>query len=134
MNDPSGPGRAIRDHTAGALLDIHVQPRAARTEWAGFHGGALKYRVAAVPSDDRANDALRAFLAGQFGIGVSRVTILRGQGTRRKQVLLRGLAAQRVRELVQSAQRDHRDQRHGAGNDARDTVQQDPGQGVRPRG
>jgi hypothetical protein len=97
-------GAAVREHADGALLEVYVQPRAATTEWTGLHDRALRYRIAAVPTDDRANDALRAFIAGQFGIGIGRVTLLRGRTSRRKQVLLKGLSAQRAREILQPRQ------------------------------
>ncbi|MBI1732054.1 MAG: DUF167 domain-containing protein [Gammaproteobacteria bacterium] len=93
---------AVREHAGGAILEIHVQPNAARTEWAGLHGNALKYRIGAAPVDDRANAILRGFLAKQFGISVSRVTIVRGRSARRKQVQLRNVSAQRALELLQS--------------------------------
>jgi hypothetical protein len=95
---------AVRDHPDGAILDIHVQPKASRTEWVGLHGEALKYRIAAPPAAGVANAALCAYLAGQFGIAGSRVKLLRGQTARRKQVLLRGLSAQRALQILQSFQ------------------------------
>ncbi len=95
---------AVRDHADGAILDIHVQPRAARTEWVGLHGDALKYRIAAPPADGAANAALCVFLAEQFGIAISSVKLLRGQTARRKQVQLRGLSAQRALQILQSSQ------------------------------
>ena len=95
---------AIHDHPDGAILDIHVQPKASRTEWVGLHGDALKYRIAAPPADGAANTALCAYLAGQFGIAGSNVKLLRGQSARRKQVQLRGLSAQRALQILQSSQ------------------------------
>ena len=38
---------SVQDTPEGALLTIHVQPKASRTEYAGEHGDALKFRVAA---------------------------------------------------------------------------------------
>jgi hypothetical protein len=101
--DTAALAAAVRSHADGALLMVYVQPRATANEWTGLHDKALRYRVAAVPADDRANDALRGFIARQFRIGVARVAILRGHGSRRKQILLRGLSAQRAREILQPA-------------------------------
>ena len=92
---------AIREHAEGAILHIHVQPKASRTEWVGLHGAALKYRVAAPPAEGAANGALCACLAGQFSIPKTRVVLLRGQTSRRKQVQLRGLSAQRALQILQ---------------------------------
>ncbi len=91
---------AIRDHAGGAILDIHVQPKASHTEWVGLHGSALKYRIAAPPAGGAANEALCACLAGQFGIPRIRVVLLRGQTSRRKQVQLLGLSAQRALQIL----------------------------------
>ena len=101
----TGPGNltvAIRDHADGAILDIHVQPGASRTEWVGLHGDALKYRIAAPPEDGAANAALCSSLAKQFGVAVSGVRLLRGHAARRKQVQLRGLSAQRALQILQA--------------------------------
>lgn len=92
----SGCAVAVRDTAAGVVLDIHAQPGAARTEWAGMHGDALKYRVAAPPVEGAANTALCEHLARQFGLPKQSVRVLRGQSSRRKQVQLQGLSAREV--------------------------------------
>ena len=67
-------------------LSLHVQPGARRTEVCGLHGGALKLRLAAPPVEGKANDALRAFLAGAFGVPLRQVTLVRGETSRDKVV------------------------------------------------
>jgi uncharacterized protein (TIGR00251 family) len=67
-------------------LEIHAQPGAKRTEVVGAHGDSLKIRVAAPPVEGRANTALIAFLADQFGVTQRAVTIVRGETARRKTV------------------------------------------------
>ncbi len=94
---------AVRDHADGAILDIHVQPKASRTEWVGLHGAALKYRISAPPAEGAANDALCSYLAEQFGVAASSVKLLRGHTARRKQVQLRGFPAQRALQILQSS-------------------------------
>ena len=79
---------------------MHVQPNAARTEYAGVHGEALKFRVAAPPVEGAANEALCAFLAERFGIPRSAVAVRAGHGSRRKRVLLKGVSAKRVRSVL----------------------------------
>lgn len=66
-------------------LEIAVVTNARRTEAAGLHDGALRVRLAARPIDGAANDALRRWLAGALGIAPSRVRLLRGETSRRKQ-------------------------------------------------
>lgn len=73
-----------------------VQPRASRTEYAGLHGDALKFRVAAPPVEGAANKELCRFLAGAFGLPLSSVEIGSGAAGRRKRILLRGVSAVKV--------------------------------------
>lgn len=90
----------ILDGPEGALVTVSVLPRAARTEYAGVQGDALKFRVAAPPVEGAANEALCAFLAERFGIPRSAVAIRAGHGSRRKRVLLKGVSVKRVRAVL----------------------------------
>jgi uncharacterized protein (TIGR00251 family) len=74
----------------GALvISIHAQPGAKRTEVAGLHGDALKIRVAAPALEDRANDALIAFIAEKLGISKRDVTLVSGAKSREKRFAIR---------------------------------------------
>lgn len=75
----------------GVVITVHAQPGARRTEVVGRHGEAIKIRIAAPPVDDRANDALVAFLAETFGVRRSAVTIRSGSTSRHKRVLINGI-------------------------------------------
>ena len=75
----------------GVLLSVHAQPGARRTEVVGRHGDAVKIRVAAPPVDDRANEALCAFVATTFGVRRAAVTIRSGSSSRHKRLLLTGI-------------------------------------------
>ena len=72
------------------ILDLHVQPGAARTEFAGKHGERIKVRLAAPAHEGKANDALIEFLAGYYGVPRSKVRITSGLKSRRKRVLIEG--------------------------------------------
>jgi len=74
-----------------AQLLVHVQPRAKRTELVGWHGNAIKVRVAAPPVDGAANDALVAFLASEIGTQRSAITIIGGATGREKRVAIAGV-------------------------------------------
>lgn len=77
----------------GALvLRIHVQPGARRTEVAGLHGDALKVRVAAPAAEDRANEALVAFIARRLGVARRDVSVTAGARSREKRVEVRAAA------------------------------------------
>lgn len=80
-------------HRDGAdwLLDVRVQPRASRTEFAGLFGDRLKVRLQAPPVDGRANVALLEFVAAVCHLPKSRVTLEAGQASRDKRVRLHDL-------------------------------------------
>ena len=68
------------------VLAVHIQPRAARDEIVGFHGGRLKIRITAPPVDGQANSHLVKFLGKQFRVAKSQVVIEKGELGRHKQV------------------------------------------------
>lgn len=74
------------------VLDVRVQPRASRTEFAGLLGDRLRVRLNAPPVDGRANAALIEFIAGVCGVPHARVTIDKGLTGRDKRVRIHGLA------------------------------------------
>ena len=73
------------------ILDLHVQPGAARSEFAGMHGERIKVRLAAPAHEGRANAALIEFLAGHYGVPRRNVRIAAGLKSRRKRVVIDGL-------------------------------------------
>jgi hypothetical protein len=83
-----------------ASLTIHVRPRARRTEIVGWHGDAVKMRVAAPPIAGAANEELVRFLADVLGVPPSAVRIAGGHTARRKRVEIDGLVAAAVLERL----------------------------------
>ena len=79
--------------TPGIVADvaIRLQPRARLDEVVGERGGAVVVRVAAPPVDGRANEALCRFVAKAAGVAPSKVTIVRGHGSRDKVVRVAGV-------------------------------------------
>lgn len=67
------------------VLQLYVQPRARRDELCGLHGESLKIRITAPPTDGKANQHLRKYLAKLFRVPISQVTLLRGINSRNKQ-------------------------------------------------
>ncbi|MGQ0667113.1 MAG: DUF167 domain-containing protein [Nitrospiraceae bacterium] len=87
--------RAIAtDSSKGAVLTVHVLPKASRTECVGIHGDALKIRVAAPPVDGAANEELVRFIADRCAIPRTAVFIQSGAEGRRKRLRLKGISAQ----------------------------------------
>ncbi len=68
------------------ILDLHVQPGASRTEFAGRHGDRVKVRLQARAVDGKANEALIEFLAAHYGVPRRNVRIISGLKSRQKRV------------------------------------------------
>ncbi|HYR37097.1 MAG TPA: DUF167 domain-containing protein [Burkholderiales bacterium] len=73
------------------ILDIHVQPGAKRSEFAGRHGERIKIRLAARAVDNQANEALVEFLAEHYRVPKSRVRIAAGLKSRQKRIVIEGV-------------------------------------------
>lgn len=69
-------------------IAIHAVPGAKRTEAAGTHADALRVRIAAPPTDGKANQALTVWLAETFAVPKRDVTLLAGASARQKRFAL----------------------------------------------
>jgi uncharacterized protein (TIGR00251 family) len=90
-------------HGASIRVQVHVQPRAARSEVIGLHGTALKVRVHAPPVDGAANEALVALLAERLGVPKRGVRVVAGGTSRSKTVEIDGTTEDAVRALAGDA-------------------------------
>jgi uncharacterized protein YggU (UPF0235/DUF167 family) len=81
----------------GCEIAVRLQPRARANEIVGERDGVVVVRVTAPPVDGRANEALCRLIAKRAGIGVRRVSILRGAGTHEKVVGVDGIAVEDLR-------------------------------------
>ena len=84
----------------GVLLAVHVQPGAGRTEVVGRYGHALKLRVAAPPERNRANDAVVQLVAKEFKLEPTAVTVVSGESSRTKRLLLAGVDLRDAQKVV----------------------------------
>jgi uncharacterized protein (TIGR00251 family) len=73
------------------ILEVHVQPGAKRSEFAGQHGDRVKIRLAARAVDNKANEALVEFLAEHYGVPKRSVRIAAGLKSREKRVVIEGV-------------------------------------------
>lgn len=78
-------------------VQVHVVPRARRTELAGVHGDAIRIRVAAPPADGEANAELIRYVARHLGVPRSAVSVTAGAAGRRKILSVQGLPSATVR-------------------------------------
>ena len=81
-------------------LNLHIQPGAKKTEFAGLHGEALKIRLAAPPVDGKANEALIKFIAEVLHLPKSAVSLKSGQTSRRKVLEVIGARPEAVAGLI----------------------------------
>lgn len=72
------------------IVSVYVQPGAKRTEIAGLHGDELKIRLASLPIDGRANDALLKYVAQLFDVPTRQVELKRGARSRHKKIVIIG--------------------------------------------
>ena len=75
---------------------LHCQPGAKLTRVVGEHGGRLKIALNAPAVDNKANEALVAWLGDRLGVPRRQVEIVAGQTSRQKKVLVQGLDVQNV--------------------------------------
>lgn len=61
------------------LLQIKLQPRASRDEFADVQQDRLRVRITAPPIEGKANAHLLKWIARQFGVARSAVTLEKGQ-------------------------------------------------------
>ena len=72
------------------ILELHVQPGAKRSEFAGQHGDRVKIRLAAPAVENKANQALIDFLAEHYRVPRRNVRIAAGLRSRQKRVVIEG--------------------------------------------
>ncbi|MCW9014214.1 MAG: DUF167 family protein [Gammaproteobacteria bacterium] len=66
------------------ILNLKVQPRASKDEFAEVMGNSIKVRITAPPIDGKANKHLTALLAKTFKVAKSRIELISGESSREK--------------------------------------------------
>lgn len=89
---------------AGIRLRLKVAPKAKRNEiggWLDEPDGSrmLKIAVTAAPEDGKANAAVIALLAKEWGVAKSAISVVAGATDRRKIVEIRGQSAELMQRL-----------------------------------
>ena len=87
----------------GWLISVHAQPGAKKSAVAGLYGEALKVRVAAPPVEGKANEALTAFVAKALGVPRRAVSIVKGESSREKLLLITDASADPPRLLIKES-------------------------------
>ena len=71
------------------LIKLHIQPNAKDNAVIGLHGESLKIKIKAPPVDNKANIEITNFLAKEFNIHKSSVSLISGQTSREKKFLIK---------------------------------------------
>jgi len=74
-----------------ARIEVRLRPRGHADELLGFEHDVLQARVSAPPVDGKANKALCRLVAKRAGVASSRVSVLRGEKSRQKLLLVEGI-------------------------------------------
>jgi uncharacterized protein (TIGR00251 family) len=78
-------------------LTVRLTPRAGRDAIDGWRDDVLLARVAAAPTDGKANDSLIRMLAKQLGIAPARIALVSGAQARTKVVEIDALPIEEIR-------------------------------------
>lgn len=92
-----------RKTAEGWLITVHAQPGAKKNAVAGLHGETLKIRVAAPPVEGKANQALIAFVAKALCVPRRAVSVVKGESSREKLLLVADSAADPARLLTKES-------------------------------
>jgi uncharacterized protein (TIGR00251 family) len=101
----TGTDRAsgVSPQAHGSVLSVVLAPRAGRSGIERLADGAIQVRVAAPPVDGAANAALLRFLAEVLDMPRSRFEIAFGASSRRKRIVIAGLAPNELETRLQAA-------------------------------
>jgi uncharacterized protein len=92
----------LKPHPEGTILSIKVIPRASRNEIGEPLGAELKIKVTAPPVDSAANRAVIEFLSDKLNTSKSNLTLLRGETSRHKTILIKALSPEQVANALES--------------------------------
>ena len=91
-----------QDTPEGAIVNVKAVPRSSKAGLDGLLGDAVKVRVRSAPVDGKANKELVAVLADAFGLPKASVAFKSGETSKTKRLLLRGVASEAVRRVVEN--------------------------------
>lgn len=93
-------GLALGVHRLGVRLETRVTPRASRNAIEGVRDGRLVVKVTAPPVDSAANAAVVEIVSKAVDVPKRDVTIVAGDQSRSKSLVLSGISAEEVRRRL----------------------------------
>jgi uncharacterized protein len=85
----------------GVTINVYVQPRASKNAVVGLQGDELKLRLTSPPVEGAANKLCREFLAKLLGVAKGQVSLVAGDKSRHKRLLVRGVTLQQARQVLE---------------------------------
>ena len=92
----------IQETPEGVVISVRAAPRSSKAGIDGVVGDAVKVRVRSAPVDGKANKELVEVLADAFGLPKASVAFKCGETSKTKRLLLRGVASEAVRKVVEN--------------------------------
>ena len=89
----------------GVLINVRVVPRASKNEIVGVRDNALRIRLQTPPIEGRANRKLVRLLATTLDIPRNRISIVSGDKSRNKRVLVKDLNEREVGKKLRISRR-----------------------------
>ena len=88
--------------SGGVVVQILVQPRASKNEIVGLQKNELKIRLTSPPVEGAANELCRQFFSKQLKLPKSAFTIISGEKSRHKRLLIKTDNPETVCDLVEN--------------------------------
>jgi uncharacterized protein (TIGR00251 family) len=87
----------------GVILHVRAKAGARKSGIECVHDGALKVSVTAAPEKGRANQAICELLARTLGVSKSRVTVISGETSPSKRILVQGRTPDEIQTALREA-------------------------------
>jgi uncharacterized protein (TIGR00251 family) len=94
--------KIVRSHKKGVEINFQVLPRSSQSRIVGLHNDAVKIKLNKPPVDGQANAECCRVVAKYLGVSKTQVSVLRGTSSRQKTLLVEGVSASVVIEMLES--------------------------------
>jgi len=95
----------FKENEEGVVISLFVQPNAPKSSIIGEYNQLLKIKIKSPPVEGKANDEIVRFFSEVFHIAKNKVEILSGDKSKQKRVLIKGLSASQIQEVLRSLQK-----------------------------
>lgn len=92
----------LRPQGKDTVLDVHVQPKAGKTEIVGIYKGFLKLRLRALPANGEANRECIKFLSKILRVPKGNMEIIQGEKSRQKSIRIGGMGVDQLETCLDS--------------------------------